>query len=198
MTDQQFGSYTYDKIKETILRIDEAIVPNIYVLSFYVNNCVDDPRQPMLTVGYNTIERWRACTPARGQEPKWPIAFDTGEAKWNFAFWLQNEELVIGGHDYDPVSAWVKNSPYYYTDEEAKNDYDTTDLLGQKIQYKFVELAILNAQKLHTDKIITTKFRREIPIIIHELEYYDKTVSWTRRANPESQTREFEKWVNSL
>ncbi len=198
MTDVEFIQDTYDKIKETILQIDNSIIPEIYVLSFYVYNGDDDPRQPMLTVGYNTNERWHSCTPVPGQEPKWPIASDADEAKWNFAFWLQNEELVIGGDDYDPVSEWVKDTPYYYSDEQAEDEFDTTGLLGKKIQDKFTDIVISHARKLHSDGIIKTKFGKDILIIVHELEYYDKPVIWTQQANPDGLAKEFENWVASF
>lgn len=198
MRDEKFIQDTYEKIKEAILQIDSSIIPDIYVLSFYVYNGDDDPRQPMLTVGYNTYERLQSCTPEPGQEPKWPIASDVDEAKWNFAFWLQNEELIIGGYDYDPISEWVKNSPYYYTDEQADDDFDTTDLLGQKIQDRFAEIVISHARRLHSDGVIAEKFGKDIPIIVHELEYYDKPVLWTRQANPDGLAKEFENWVASF
>jgi hypothetical protein len=152
----------------------------------------------MLTVGYNTYGRLQSCIPTPGQEPKWPIASDADEAKWNFAFWLQNEELIIGGYDYDPVSEWVKNSPYYYSDEQEEEAFDTTDLLGQKIQDRFTEIVISHARKLHSDGVITEKFGKDIPIIVHELEYYDKPVLWTQQANPDGLAKEFENWVASF
>ena len=195
MTDQQFSEDTYQQIKETILRFDQTIASDIYVISFYVSNSDDDPRKPTLNIGYNTIERWKTCTPAEGQEPRWPISSNSGEAKWNFAFWLQNEELIIGGYEYDPVSAWVKNSPHYYSDEQKNQNFDEALLLGEKIHNKFVEIVISHAQKLHKEGVIASKFGKVIPIIIHELEYYDKPVSWTRQANPSGLTREFENWV---
>ncbi|WP_290789666.1 hypothetical protein [Flavihumibacter sp. UBA7668] len=198
MTDIKFIQDTYEKIKKAIFQIDNEIVPEIYILSFYVHNDDDDPRQPMLTVGYNTIERWHSCSPTPGQEPKWPIASDGDEAKWNFAFWLQNEALIIGGYDFDPVSEWVKNTPYYYSDEQVEDDFDTTDLMGQKIKDKFIEIVISHARKLHSDGVITVKFGKDIPIIVHELEYYDKPVLWTNQANPDGLAKEFENWVASF
>lgn len=198
MTEQQFTNETYNKIRKTILSFDNVVLPDIYALSFFISNFYDDPRHPMLTVGYNTIERWKACSPAPGQEPNWPIASDIDEAKWNFAFWLQNEELIIGGYNCDLITEWVKNSSYYYTDEQAENDFDTTDILGQQIQEKFVEIVVSHAQKLHADGVIREKFGKDIPIIVHELEYYDKPLSWTLRANSDGLAKEFEKWVSSF
>lgn len=198
MTDQQFINDTYDRIKSTISNFEENILQDIYAISFFKSNHNDDPRQPLLTVGYNTISRWTECTPKPGQEGEWPIASDTEEAKWNFAFWLQNEELVIGGQTYDPVIDWVKGLPYYYTDEQEEQDFDKTYLLGEEIQKMFIGIIIDHAKKLHDSGVITTKFGRQVPIIIHELEYYEAPVNWTKQANPEGLTSEFEDWVNSM
>jgi hypothetical protein len=48
---------------------------------------------------------------------------------------------------------------------------------------------------LHAQGIIIQKFSREIPIIIHELEYYDKVIEWNKRANPLNLVADFEKWI---
>lgn len=198
MSDAKFIQDTYEKIKDTILHIESSISPDIYVLSFYVHNVYDDPRRPTLTVGYNTYQQMQLCTPTDGKEEKWPKASDAGEAKWNFAFWLQNEELIVGGREYDPVSDWVKSSPYYYSDEEAEIDFDTTYLKGQRIKERFIEIITGHARKLHSDGVIRAKFGKDIPIIVHELEYYDKPVLWTKQANPDGLAIEFENWVASF
>jgi len=198
MTDQLFVDDTYDRIKSIISNFDDNILQDIYAISFFKSNQEDDPRQPLLTVGYNTVSRWTECTPKSGQEPEWPIASDSEEAKWNFAFWLQNEELVIGGQNYDPVSNWVKELPCYYTDEQEEQDFDKTYLLGEEIQNRFVDIMIDHAKKLHESGTIVRKFGRQVPIIIHELEYYEKPVNWTKKANPIGLTSEFENWVTSM
>jgi hypothetical protein len=79
--------------------------------------------------------------------------------------------------------------------EQKNQNFDEALLLGEKIHNKFVEIVISHAQKLHKEGVIASKFGKVIPIIIHELEYYDKPVSWTRQANPSGLTREFENWV---
>jgi len=39
------------------------------------------------------------------------------------------------------------------------------------------------------------KFGQSVPIIVHELEYYDQIAEQTRKANPPGLTLEFEAWV---
>lgn len=198
MTDQIFITNTFIKLKDTILNIDNKVVPDIYAISFYKSNDNDDPRHPLLTVGYNTFSSWASCTPKPGQKAKWPIASNTNEAKWNFAFWLQNEELIIGGEEFNPVSGWVKELPFYYTDDEAEKDFDRAMEKAEEINEKFIQIIIEHAKRLHRDGIIFQKFEREIPIIIHELEYYDDPLNWTKQANPNGLTTEFENWIIAM
>jgi hypothetical protein len=198
MTTNSFITDTYNKVKEAINHFDENQLPDIYTISFFKSRVDDDPRKPMLQVGYNTISQWKACTPSPGQEIGWPIASDADEAKWNFAFWLQNEELIIGGEEYDPVTEWVKQLPFYYTDEQEEKDNDIIFELGGPIQKQFMDIMIAHAKRLYEEGVIRTKFGRDIPIIIHELEYYDVPLNWTKQANPEGLIKEFEDWINSL
>lgn len=199
MTNQEsFSNDTYNKIRETILNFDNSKVPDIYAISFFKSNIDDDPRKPTLIIGYNTVSNWKQCTPGEDQEPDGSIASDSDEAKWNFAFWLQNEELVIGGNEYDPVSNWVKQLPSYFTDEQEKEDFDKTFEAGEEIQLAFIDIMISHSQRLHREGIIKTKFGKDIPIIIHELEYYDVPLNWTKQGNPAGLTKEFDDWVESM
>ena len=89
------------KILATLEAIPTADRSEIYAVSLYVSDVDDDPRRPTITVGYNTERPAAACTPAAGQEAKWPIASDAAEAGWNYAVWLQNALTVIGDKDTD-------------------------------------------------------------------------------------------------
>ncbi len=198
MKDQQFKEETYFKIKEAIFQIDEKVVDDIYAISFCVCNYDEDLRQPMLIFGYNTLDQWKSSSPLQGQKAQWPIASSSEEAKWNYAFWLQNEELIIGGDSNKIVSDWVKSTPYYFSDELLEDDFDKALLLGEKIQDAFIQIMLLNAQKLYDESVIKSKFGKEIPIIVHELEYSEMTVSWTNQANPNGLGKDFEKWITSM
>ena len=77
-------------IDEALATIPGSEAPSIYVVSLFVYDEDDDPRQPTLTAGYNTIDQWRSSTPS---------ASSPQEAKWNFAFWLQNELVKLGGRN---------------------------------------------------------------------------------------------------
>lgn len=197
-TNQAFTNELYNKVRTAIINLKEEELSDIYVLSFYYHNADDDPRYPVLTVGYNTISRWAACTPAAGQPPKWPIASDEEEAKWNFAFWLQNEELVVGGFRDEFVAGWVRTLPFYYTDEESEEDEEKTIEAGNQIRELFQNNVVVVAQQLHANGVIREKFDKAIPIIIHELEYYDLPLNLTKQGNPEGLVKEFEAWIQAM
>jgi hypothetical protein len=55
-----------------------------------------------------------------------------------------------------------------------------------------MDVVIGLAQRLHTEGVIQRKLGKSIPIIIHELEYYDQPVSCTKSGNPKGVTEEFE------
>ena len=51
---------------------------------------------------------------------------------------------------------------------------------------------------LHNNGIIKEVFGKSIPIIIHELEYYDKPVNWTKKGNPTGIVNQFIDWVENM
>jgi hypothetical protein len=175
---------TFERLCLMIRSITPDLTSDIYALSFWKYNVDDDPRRPQVAVGYNTVSQWRKESNESNED----------EAKWNFAFWLQNEEILIGD-DAHGYTEWIKSLPSYYTDEEAKEDYDTSRELGRMIQGEFMMGIIKIVQRLHQEGVIAGKFDKTVPVIIHELEYYDVPLKWTIEANPKNSAREFENWV---
>ena len=78
------------KIKEKIQglmeqKISEWQEDDIYAISLYVFNEEDDPCRPVAVFGYNT---------ERQVQKSITEAADEQEARWNYAFWLQNHESI--------------------------------------------------------------------------------------------------------
>jgi hypothetical protein len=201
----KFEDHVFKRAKMGIAAIPESKAKDIYALSFYFWADEDDPRKATLTVGYNTIARWKACTPAKGQKPEWPIASSSEEAKWNYAFWLQEEgtACAIGEEEADASlrQKWIESFDCWWTDEEQDEDFDRTIELGEKIMCEFVNLSIQVAFRLHKEGVINEKFGRDIPIIIHELEYNEQHAQATEAANPKCLTqelKEFTKWIGAM
>ena len=161
-----------DQLKEAIIRTlaswDE---PDIYVVSLYVEDYNDDPCRPTVTVGYNTESYMNEQT---------EFASDDDEARWNYAFWLQNDDLVFGVDDTaDTVRKWIIDSGFAYC--QACNT--TPEEYGTDITKAFVEMLVDIVQELHESGFIKETFGKEIPVLIHELEYYYEIGEQNIRAN---------------
>ena len=187
-----FERFAYEQICTALANVDTGVGPDIYALSFYVFDIDDDPRYPVLQLGYNTLARARACAPS---------ASSAEEAKWNFAFWLQNELKFIGEPETQGgllLEGYLKASGLWYSDGDEEADFDQCMQIADRITSYFVEACVRIAQALHTTGVIERKFSTPIPIIVHELEYYDEIAMQTRRANPPGMTKEFENWIASM
>jgi len=189
-------SIAFTMLKKAISKISDEEVKDIYALSFFIYDIDDDPRTPELTLGYNTLTNYE-----ESKSKSKPTASDNEEAKWNYAFWLQNYLCVIGEHGTESGNAlesWIGDIGLAYTDEEEDDDFDNCMILGREITTRFVQLVVDLAKLLHANGIIEKKFKRPIPIIVHELEYYDQIVTQTREANPPGLAEEFAQWVEGM
>ncbi|RAJ08691.1 hypothetical protein LX64_01345 [Chitinophaga skermanii] len=183
-----FASQAYADLKLAIEQIPAADLPGIYALSLYYYAQDDEARYPMLVLGYNTLQQVEAQTPKASSET---------EAKWNYAFWLQNQLTTVGGENDGALSTWFESSEYYYSIEDeaaAEEDDALFDQLVEKangFNDAFIDITIQLVQQLFSEQVIATKFGQNIPVIIHELEYYDKPLQWTATANPPGLADEF-------
>ncbi|RZK17755.1 MAG: hypothetical protein EOO43_13205 [Flavobacterium sp.] len=164
-------------------------------MSFWYDNYDDDLRFPTIMFGFNTTENYTNNI---------ENASDDKEAKWNFAFWLQNEIERIGEKGDKLLEDWFRASDYFYTEEEDeranKNETLFTEILnkGDKFSNEFIEEIITLTKRLFSESIISSKFGKKIPILIHELEYYDLPISWTVRSNPDGLVDEFIEWTRTF
>lgn len=180
-------NYLYEQAKNAVENFDAAKTPEIYAISFWITDDID-PREVQATVGYNTLSHL--------EKSKADVQ-DEDEARWNFAFWLQNEETILGGDD-AAFQNWVKSLDCYYTDEEVSEDIHKCLERMAAIKKAFANIVIDIARRLHADGIIKKKLGHDVPIIVHELEYYADPLGWTYRANPDGQAIDFIRWVTQL
>lgn len=183
-----FLAQSYDKLARAISNIPDEVAADIYALSFFYYAEDDDPRFPCIEVSYNTHTHYRKETANAAHET---------EAKWNYAFWLQEPIAKIGGGADELLHNWFKISPYYYsaTDNEAAEEddelFDRLMELGENFETEFIEHIISLTRKLFKERVIEKKFGTDIPVIIHELECYDQPVSCTQKANKNNLIEEF-------
>ncbi|MCG7409566.1 hypothetical protein MH117_19345 [Paenibacillus sp. ACRRX] len=188
--------YVFTSVRESILSWDGDLLSDIYVLSFYVETEDDDLRKPRLVFGYNTETNYKEnLTNASNRD----------EARWNYAFWLQNEEIIIGDNYEDENfealilrDQWVKDSKWYYGDELEEDNFDKAMDLGKQIVADFYQIVKETVKRLHNEGMIKSVFDKDIPLIIHELEYDDAIAEMNKEINPKICIDEFVEWIDTM
>lgn len=84
-----------EKLKEMIIKsINGWSSDDIYAVSLFV----DESDNMTVTLGYNTESQVKESLEETDEE----------EARWNYAFWLQNEEFIFGeGKTKKDVTDWI-------------------------------------------------------------------------------------------
>ncbi|MFJ6386867.1 hypothetical protein ACIQJT_04595 [Streptomyces sp. NPDC091972] len=174
--------------------ITAAEAEDIYVVSFFIDNERDDPRQPTLTVGHNTEAQFRRSI---------ADASDEAEARWNYAFWLQNELTVIGDSTRDPDGAaardqWIRELGLWY-DEPGPSENRMNDVgpIAARIEGAFNQACVMLARHLHDAGAVQSVIGKPVPIILHEPEYYEGVARRTEIANPPGLADAFTAWVRN-
>ena len=186
---KNFIEKSYEKLKNAIQEIaNEEDKKEVYTLSFCYTWDDDDLRFPKITLGYNTLSNVKESYNATSKE----------DAKWNFDYWLQTEVETVGGKKDKLLKQWFAKTPYFYSDEEndraIEEDEELYDKLlkkGDKFGKDFIKEVIALAKRLLDDGEVEKVFGRNIPIIIHQRDFEDTPISWTKKANPAKLIKEF-------
>lgn len=184
-----FPTHVHSRVVDAFAKIPPERSDEVYVLSLFVNDEDDDPRRPTVAPGYNTENTVREAR-------SWT---SDAEARWNFAFWEQVELDVIAAARTDPVGAelrqrWIKQELHAWYDDGGEFDER-----GEPITQAFVDLLVDVVQRMHGDGIVAGLFGRTLPVLIHELEYYDRIAQQNLRANPPGVVpQEFVDWCHGI
>jgi hypothetical protein len=175
------ADYIYASVRDALACIPPDELSDIYVVSLLVYDEDDDPRRPTITVGFNTESDVARCA-----DPASAFYTDEQEGRWNYAFWRQNELSLICDTASDAEGArlreeWARSEGLWYdlADDESPIFNDR----GEPLTKAFISLLERVVQRLHAADI-TRIFGRPLPVLIHELEYYDEIASQNLRANP--------------
>ncbi len=177
-----------EQIKELIIKnVNAWQDPDIYVISLFVYDDCDNPCKPTVTLGYNTESQVQ-------YELHNGSVTDEEEARWNYAFWLQNQFFVFGEDETaEIVKNWVIANGFPYHEDNYCFDDETIEKASE-ITKSFVSILVDAVREIHEQGILTQKFGRELPIIIHELEYYDEIAEQNMKANGENLVKNFAEW----
>jgi hypothetical protein len=164
-------------VETALAKVTPEAAPEIYVASLFVYDEDDDPERPTATVGFNTEEM---VASELEDEP------DEAEVRWNYAYWLQNDLGMLADPDSDPAGAALR--------DEWVAGLDDPDEATEA----FVELLVRVVQSLHADGVVDRVFGRPIPVLIHELEYYDEIAEQNARANPGELAGGLRDWIEAM
>lgn len=175
----ELADHIYESARDALDGIPDEERHDIYVVSFFVYDEEDDPRRPTVAVGYNT-----EADVARSSDPADVFSTDEHEARWNYAFWRQNQLKLVCDTESDPQGArlreaWERAEGLWYDDP----DDPRSDSLEEPLTAKFIALLEDVVQRLHASDM-TRIFGRTVPVLIHELEYYEEIAAQNLRANP--------------
>lgn len=166
-------------IEDTIASWDE---PDIYAISLFMYDDEDNPCKPTVILGYNTEAEYKRNV---------RFADSPHEARWNYVFWLQNNELSFGTDDTAKiVRQWIISSGYDYNEDADSSDSEKY----AHITRAFTELLTDIVQELHSTGFIVNTFGKDIPVLIHNLEYNEEIADLNMLANCSDSIRDFVKF----
>ena len=179
-----------ERIERKILDIiEEWNEPDIYAISFLVTANLSSKYKgiknfPEFSVGYNTESECEDDNPV-------------SEERWNYAFWSQNNEIVVASSTKEMADAlltWYKEHGIKDIGAESEeNMYDEgMNYIGKGPNGCFELMSLV------ADIASKASFREKVrhicgnvPIIIHDLEYSWYTEELTNRANPNGEAKDF-------
>ena len=180
--------YLMRKIQEIILSWNEE---EIYAISFFVysNESFEYNGNSNVTefcVSYNT-------------ENDCKRADSLSEKRWNYAFWRKNEEPIIKTKKDDEgmkiLFDWYREREISHVGYEDPNlcydkemNYIGTGPVGH---YELLSEITAVAREMQENGFIKDKFKKTIPIIIHDLEYSWYVIKATEIANPNGEADTF-------
>ena len=180
------------------MRIDAVAGRETYIVSLLISDENDDPARPTVLVGSNTETRVRECAPRVDLgAARFPRAMTPSEARWNYAYFLQNELAWVGDAETDARGvalrqAWIERLL-------SASDRTSTYEQWETISTAFAELLVCVVKGIHSDGFVEDTFGRAIPVLLHSLEYGDETtLERNRRANPPEVLVDFEAAFPSL
>lgn len=178
----------YDKIKPEILKWNEK---DIYAISFLVYS-----NEEYRYRGFENVTEWAI---SYNTESDCNGAGQFDEERWNFAFWRKNMTYIIDPDSPDKLIEmlfdWYEEQGITNIGEENEDEmYDENmNYIGKGPvgYYELLQMVANVAKKLHEDGVIKEQFGKDIPIIVHDLEYPWYVYEATQNANPDGQANTF-------
>jgi hypothetical protein len=201
-----FEEYIYQRFAEAIRSWPPAVARDIYVIVIYISLLDNDSRFAKLSLNYNTLSNWKERV---------PDASDEAEAKWNYAFWPDDDKIrLCESPKYNPRhpdlegirlrDEYLRSHLPQYDLSDAESD----DLLrSDDSQFYEYESEVINAvvdvccsviRRLHGGGMITQTCGRSVPVVVEMLndsgddEY---RLAQVEAANPTGLANDYINWA---
>jgi hypothetical protein len=179
-----FDDHLLRTFRDVLAAIPAADAPDVYAISFLIGHEANDPRKPVITIGYNTESQVKRVLEHAAECHAGPA-----EARWNYAWWLQNDLAAIGDSTRDPegaahITQWINSTPEFRENPE-------------RITSRLVRNFVRFAHSLQEVGLIERAIGHQAPVLIHELDYSEQTARQTEAANPPGLADDFAAWVRN-
>lgn len=163
----------------------------IYAISFFL-----DTNEAYEYNGFSNVTFFSV---SYNTEKDCPGAGSLDEARWNYAFWRQNETPILDA-DAAPEGMkilfdWYREEGYTNIGQEnVETAYDSEMRYigkGPVGCYELLEQVTAAAKWLQQSGFIQKTFGKQIPIILHDLTYTWYTIEATKKANPHGEAETF-------
>ena len=190
-----FENALYEKVKKEILSWNEE---DIYAISFFVEaNGAYEYRE------FDNVSRWAI---SYNTESDCDGAGELDEERWNYAFWRQDEAVIIdvdAPNKYtDALFDWYEEHGIKNIGEENEDEMYDNDMnyigKGPVGHYELLQLASDVAKRLQEEGVIKEHFGKDLPIIIHGFEYTWYDLEATEKVNTNGQADIFFKAMREL
>ena len=184
----------YNAVKSII---DSWQEEGIYAISFFVYS-----NEAYEYNGFSIVSSFAICY---NTEEDCEGAGQYDEERWNYAFWRQDESPVIDPDTpnelTDLLFDWYKENGITNIGEEDDDCYDENyNYIGKGPvgHYELLGHVSNVAKRLQLEAFIEKKFGRNLPIIIHGLEYAWYDIEATQNANINGEADIFLKAMREL
>ena len=166
----------------------------IYALVLDVCDLEDEPS---VILRYNTEDY---CYCVREEESEEEFLDWKKRLRWSCVDWGNQHEEMWFGDDEDSaeiVRQWIWELGGLEPDLENQKHYDDVD----KVYDAFEDMLAEIVMEIHEERVLTKKFGRELPILIHEspnLGYTEEVAKLNIRANGEELVKDFAEWIRGI
>lgn len=170
----------FSKVK-TIM--DTWTEDGIYAISFFVYSNEEFTYKNYSNVSYFAV--------SYNTEEDCQGAGQYDEERWNYAFWRQDENMIINPFEPDELTDmlfdWYQENGITDIGEEDEDCYDEDyNYIGKGPSGHYELLIIVSdvAKRLQQEGYCEQRFGKKLPIIVHGLEYAWYDIEATQNANP--------------